>query len=142
MAVLEKKGVNPVVAVIANWFVLGILGYILLGQTSKSIKFLITGIIGSICCVIPGMIIGILGLVDVYQVAVAVENGEEVDEHEYKNALLFKICKIIDKDAICKAAGADGDLAAAASATVADVEGAVSEEPAAEAPAEEEKPEA
>ena len=102
MAKLENKQVNPVVAVIANWFILGILGYILLGQTSKSIKVLIATLIGTVLCCIPGVVISLLGLIDVYQVATAVAQGEVVDENEYKVELLYKICKIVDKEAVFK----------------------------------------
>ena len=102
MAKLENKQVNPVVALAATWLVLGILGYILLGQTSKSIKVLITATLASFLCVIPGIIVGICSLVDVFQVATAVAQGEEVDEHEYKVELLYKFCKIIDKSAVFK----------------------------------------
>ena len=103
MAKLENKGVDPVLALVANWLVFGILGYILIGQTNKGIKVLITIIVGLICCYIPGVILAILGLVDVYQVAKAVKDGEEIDEHEYKMPLLYKFAKIFDKEAICKA---------------------------------------
>ena len=102
MAKLENKQVNPILALVANWLVLGILGYILLGQTSKSIKVLITTLIGTVLCCIPGIVISVLSLIDVYQVAVAVAQGEEVDENEYKVELLYKLCKIVDKDAVFK----------------------------------------
>ena len=102
MAKLENKQVNPIVALVANWFVFGILGYMMLGQTSKSIKVLITSILATCLCVIPGIIVGVCSLIDVFQVATAVAQGEEVDEHEYKVELLYKFCKIIDKQAVFK----------------------------------------
>ena len=102
MAKLENKQVNPIAARAANGLVFGILGYILLGQTSKAIKVLITTILASFLCVIPGIIVGICSLVDVFQVATAVAQGDEVDEHEYKVELLDKFCKIIDKSAVFK----------------------------------------
>ena len=58
--------------------------------------------IGSCLCVFPGIVLAVLGLVDVYQVAVAVEAGEEVDENEYKMELLYKVVKLIHKDAVFK----------------------------------------
>ena len=102
MANLEKKGIDPILAAVANWFVISILGYVLIGQTDKGIKVMLAVLIGSCCCILPGTVIAILGIIDVYQVALAVQNDEEVDEHEYKNELLYKIVKMIDKDAICK----------------------------------------
>ncbi len=104
MAKLEKKGVDPVLAAVANWFVFSILGYILIGQTSKGVKVLITIIVGLVCCWLPGVILAILAAVDVYQVAKAVNEGEEIDEHEYMVPMLYKFAKIFDKEAICKAA--------------------------------------
>lgn len=102
MANLEKKGIDPMLAGLANWFGISILGYVLIGQTDKGIKVMIAVLIGSLCCILPGTIIAILGIIDVYQVALAVQNDEEVDEHEYKNELLYKIVKMLDKEAICK----------------------------------------
>lgn len=107
MANLEKKGIDPVLAAVANWFGISILGYVLVGQTDKGIKVLIAVLIGSLCCGIPGTILAILGIIDVYQVALAVKNDEEVDEHEYKNELLYKVVKMLDKEAICKTVPAD-----------------------------------
>ena len=39
---------------------------------------------------------------NVNQVAAAVAQGEVVDENEYKVELLYKICKIVDKEAVFK----------------------------------------
>lgn len=109
MANVENKKTSPVIALVANWLVFGILGYILIGQTNKGIKVLIAAIIGSILCVLPGLVVAILGLVDVFQTAKAIESGEEVDENEYKNELLYKIVKNLHKEAIFKGASAGGD---------------------------------
>ena len=100
MATLENKNVNPVVAVIANGFVLGILGYALIGQTNKGIMVLLATLIGTLLCGLPGIIVMILGLVDVFEVATAIQKGEKIDEHEYKNEMLYKIVKMLHKDAI------------------------------------------
>lgn len=62
----------------------------------------IAWLIGSALCCVPGWIVLILGLIDVYMVADAVQRGEAVDENEYKNELLYKVCKIFDKQAIFK----------------------------------------
>jgi hypothetical protein len=102
MANLENKKIHPILAVILNWVVLGILGYILLGQTSKSLYILAATMIGLVLCVLPGTVIGILALIDVYMVADAVKRGEEVDENEYKIGMLHSICKMIHKDAVFK----------------------------------------
>ena len=61
-----------------------------------------------ICCIalLPlfglGLLLGVLAAVDVYKVAEAVSKGEEIDEHEYKMEILYKIVKIIHKDAVFK----------------------------------------
>ncbi|PCJ59741.1 MAG: hypothetical protein COA79_10065 [Planctomycetota bacterium] len=113
MAKVENKNVSPVVALIANWFVFGILGYYMIGQTNKGIMVVVATMIGSILCVLPGMVIALLALMDVFQTAQAIEKGEDVDENEYKNGLLFKIVKIIHKDAIFNdgSASSSGDSA-------------------------------
>ena len=100
MAALENKQVEPVVAVLANWFVMGFLGYVLLGQTNKGVMVMLCAFIGSMICLLPGMLVAILGLMDVHAVATAVKAGEVVDENEYKNKTLYGIAKIIHKDAV------------------------------------------
>ncbi len=102
MAQLENKNIHPVLAVILNWFVLCILGYILIGQTNKSLFVFAAIFIGTCLCAVPGIIVFVLSLVDVYMVAEAVKNGEAIDENEYKMEMLYKICKMIHKDAVFK----------------------------------------
>ena len=102
MANVENKKINPIVALIANWFVFSFLGYFLIGQTNKGVMVAVCVLIGSFLCFLPGIVIAILALIDVFQTAQAIEKGEEIDEHQYKNELLFKIVKIIHKDAVFK----------------------------------------
>jgi len=99
MAALENKNVNPVVAALATWFI-GFLGFMMLGQAKKGWLVLATVVIASMLCCIPGWIVAILATMDAYAVAKAVEAGETVDEHEYKTELLYKVCKILHKEAI------------------------------------------
>ncbi|MFH1377712.1 MAG: hypothetical protein ABIH86_03065 [Planctomycetota bacterium] len=100
MAKIEKKGTSPVVAALANFCCFGILGYILLGQASKGIMVLIVSIVLNLIGV--GWIVALLGVYDAYLVAGAIEKGEEVDENEYKFELLYKLMKVVHKDAIFK----------------------------------------
>lgn len=104
MTMISKPDANPVVAAIVSYFVFGV-GHIMNGQTSKWIMTLVMTIIGSILCVLPGFIIAILSIVDTYQTATRLKNGESIPENEYSNAALYKICKIIDKKATCSSAG-------------------------------------
>jgi len=102
MAMISKPDANPIAAALLTWFVFGIGHIIINGQTNKWVMTLIATIIGSILCVLPGIVIGILSVVDSYQTADRLSKGETIDENEYSNALLYKICKIIDKKATCK----------------------------------------
>ena len=101
MAQLQNKNMNPAVALLLNWLFPG-LGHIMLGQKQKGIWIMAGSFIGVFLCCLPGLIIIILGYIDVYQVAVAVRQGAVVDENEYKQELLYKICKLVDKQAIYK----------------------------------------
>ena len=103
MATLENKGTSPIVAALANFCCFGVLGYILLGQTSKGIMvFVVTAVLSFLGI---GFIVAILALIDVYQVAEAIQNGEQIDENEYKFELLHSLMKIVHKDAVFKAIG-------------------------------------
>ncbi len=100
MATLEKKDVNPVVILLANFCCLGGLGYILMGQTTKAIYTFILFVI--LVWVGIGAIVGILATIDGYQTAQALAAGEEVDENEYKLEIYYKLISILDKNAIYK----------------------------------------
>lgn len=105
MAMISKPDANPIAAALLTWFILGIGHIVINGQTNKWIMTLIATLIGTILCVLPGIVVGILSVVDSYQTAVRLSKGESIEENEYSNALLYKVCKIIDKKATCKAAG-------------------------------------
>lgn len=99
---ISKPDANPILALILTWFVFGLGHMIINGQTSKWIWILVMTFIGSLLCGIPGMIIGIMSIVDAYQTAVRLKSGETIAQNEYSFPLLFKICKILDKKATCK----------------------------------------
>ncbi len=104
MNTIKKPDANPIAAALLTWFILGIGHIVINGQTKKWVITLVATLIGSFLCVIPGIIIGILSVVDSYQTADRLRKGEEIPENEYSNAMLFKICKILDKTATCTSA--------------------------------------
>lgn len=99
---ISKPDANPVVALILTWFVFGLGHMIVNGQTNKWIWTLVMSVVGSFLCVIPGLLISILSVIDAYQTAVRLKNGETIGQNEYSFPLLYKICKILDKNATCK----------------------------------------
>jgi hypothetical protein len=99
---ISKPDANPLIAAVLTWFVFGLGHMITNGQTNKWIWTLVMTFIGSLLCVIPGIIIGIISVVDAYQTAVRLKGGETIPQNEYSSPLLFKICKILDKNATCK----------------------------------------
>ncbi len=101
---IKKPDANPVVALLLTWFIFG-LGHLLInGQQRKWLFTLIAGIIGSFLCVLPGLVIGVLSIIDSYQTAERLQKGEEIGENEYTQPLLFKIMKLVDKEATCSKA--------------------------------------
>ncbi len=105
MSTVSKPNANPIVSGLLSFFVFA-LGHVLInGQTNKWVIVLILTIVGSFACGLPGIIINILGAIDSYQTAERLKAGETIGENEYSNELLYKICKIVDKKATCKAAG-------------------------------------
>ncbi len=98
---IKKPDANPVVALLLTWFIFN-LGHLLInGQQRKFIYTLVAIIIGYVLCVLPGMVIAILSIIDAYQTAVRLQKGEEIGENEYTLPLLYKIIKIADKEATC-----------------------------------------
>lgn len=101
MPTISKPGANPIAAALLTWFVLGIGHIVINGQSKKWVITLVATIIGSILCVLPGIVIGILSVIDSYQTAERLQKGEEIPENEYSNAMLYKVCKMLDKSATC-----------------------------------------
>ncbi len=99
MKEIRNPDANPIVAVILNIFVLPGLGSMFIGQTHKGLMELVCVFLGFCLCCIPGVLVTILSHIDAYQCAAALKNGETLGENEYKQELLYKIVKMIDKSA-------------------------------------------
>ena len=104
MSTIQKPDANPIVAALLTAFVFGTGHYFINGQQRKWLFTLLAGVLGSILCCIPGMVIGILSIVDSYQTAERLQAGETIPENEYTSPLLFKAVRIIDKTATCSRA--------------------------------------
>ena len=99
---IRKPDANPIVAALLT-LILG-LGHLLInGQQRKWIFTLVATFVGSFCCVLPGLVIGILSIIEAYQTAERLQKGEEIGENEYCQPLLFKIISLVDKEATLKA---------------------------------------
>ena len=99
MTTISKPDANPIAAAILTWFVFGIGHIVINGQTNKWIWTIVVTFIGSFLCVLPGIVLAILSVVDSYKTAERLKAGESIPENEYSNALLYKVCKIFDKKA-------------------------------------------
>src|SRR4029079_11236630 len=97
---IQKPDANPIVAALLTWFVLGTGHWLINGQQRKWIMILVSSLIGSILCCLPGIVIGVLSIIDAYKTAEKLKSGKEIDENEYSVELLYKIVKFIHKDAI------------------------------------------
>lgn len=105
MADITKPDANPVVAALLTLFVLNLGHLIVNGQQRKWIYTLVVGFVASIVtCGLLGIVMVILNTLEAYQTAERLQKGETIGENEYTNATLFKIMKIVDKTATCKAA--------------------------------------
>ena len=98
---ITKPDANPVLAALLTWLVFGIGHMVINGQQRKWLFTLIATFEGSILCVLPGLVIGILSIIDAYQTAERLKGGETIPEDEYSMPLLFKIIKMVDKEATC-----------------------------------------
>jgi len=98
---ISKPDANPIVSALLTAFVLGT-GHVLInGQQRKWLYTLGAGLIGSILCCLPGMLVGILSIIDSYHTAQRLQAGEAIGENEYTQPMLFKIVSYIDKTATC-----------------------------------------
>jgi hypothetical protein len=101
---IQKPDANPIVAALLTAFVF-MLGHLIInGQQRKWLFNLLANIIGTILCCIPGLVVFVLSVIDSYQTAERLQQGEAIGENEYSQPLLYKIVKIIDKTATCSRA--------------------------------------
>jgi hypothetical protein len=99
---ISKPDANPAVALLLTAFVLGIGHLVVNGQQRKWIYTLLGSLVGTCACLIPGIVISILSVVDAYQTALRLQAGEAIGENEYTYAPLFKIISYVDKEATCR----------------------------------------
>ncbi len=104
MTQISKPDANPIAAALLTWFVFGIGHVVINGQTNKWLFTLVLTIVGSFLCVLPGLVVGVLSVIDSYQTAERLKSGESIGENEYSNEMLYKICKLVDKKATFKGA--------------------------------------
>ncbi len=97
---ITKPDANPVVALLLTWFVLGIGHLVVNGQQRKWLMTLVASFIGTLLCCVPGMVVSILSIIDAFKTAEKLKAGKSIDENEYSVELLYKIVKIIDKEAV------------------------------------------
>ena len=97
---ITKPDANPVVALLLTWFVFCIGHLVVNGQQRKWIMNLVVVLVGYILCCLPGVVIGILSVIDAYKTAEKLKAGKSIDENEYSVELLYKIVKIFDKQAV------------------------------------------
>lgn len=104
MSTISKPDANPVLAALLTWLLLGTGHLFINGQQRKWMFTLIAAIVGSILCLLPGVVVSILSIIDAYQTAERLKNGEAIPENEYSQPMLFKIISMIDKTATCSKA--------------------------------------
>jgi hypothetical protein len=109
---ISKTGINPLLATILA--IVCRTGPVYNGQTSKWAVLMLVEIVGYLLCVVPGVFIWILVIIDSYQTAERLKSGESIPENEYSLPLLYSIVRIIDATATCSrdqsgVSKADGD---------------------------------
>ena len=98
---ISKPDANPVVALVLTAFVFGLGHVIVNGQTNKWVWILVTSMVGSVLCCIPGFVVHTEHLRCIQDGRKA-QKRRTIEQNEYSLPLLYKMCKILDKKATCK----------------------------------------
>jgi hypothetical protein len=96
---ISKPGANPILALFTGIFFAT--GHVYNGQVSKWAVVLAIEGVGWLLCILPGLFIRVLSVIDAYMIAARLEKGESIPENEYSFTLLYHIAKVIDKTATC-----------------------------------------
>jgi len=72
---------DPLIAALLSFLLLGGVGQIYLGQTTKGIVILVAALLLS--CVGIGVVVWIIGIIDAYQIATMLKNGQAVGDWQF-----------------------------------------------------------
>ncbi len=72
---------DPIIALVLSLLLLGGAGQIYLGQTTKGIVIIVATLVLS--CIGIGFILWIVGIIDAYQIATTLKNGQAVGEWQF-----------------------------------------------------------
>jgi hypothetical protein len=98
---IQKPDANPIVAALLTWFLLGTGHWLINGQQRKWIFILVSSLVWSLACCLPGIVVSVLSIIDAYKTAERLQKGETIGENEYTMPLLFKMVRFFDKTATC-----------------------------------------
>lgn len=85
---IQKPDTNPVIIAVANWLVLGALGYYLIGQEKKAmLAAVITLVVSVVSCGILAIVPVVLFAYDGYLLGQKLQSGQAIGKNE--NALDF-----------------------------------------------------
>jgi hypothetical protein len=101
---ITKPSANPILAAACS--VLYGMGALYNGQTQKWPVLALLMAIGWMLCILPGIFLWVLGIIDAYQTAQRLASGESIPENEYSMPLLYKMIAVVDKTATCSRAQA------------------------------------
>jgi hypothetical protein len=76
---------DPILVLILNLLVAGGVGYIIMGQKTKGIVFIVVWLVGLIACGVPSGIVAILGAIDGYLQAQQLQQGHPVGQWTWFN---------------------------------------------------------
>ena len=95
---IQKPDANPIIAALLTWLLFGTGHYFINGQQRKWLYTLVAGLAGSILCCLPGIVIGVLSIIDSYQTAERLKNGIPLPDDTWASLL-----------SVARAVGIDGN---------------------------------
>ncbi|HKC13502.1 MAG TPA: hypothetical protein VKI41_15860, partial [Vicinamibacteria bacterium] len=98
---IHKPDANPILALVLSVLLVGLGHLVPNGQQRKFLFNLLATLAGTCACILPGLVIAVLSIVDSYQTAQRLQNGETIPENEYTFVPFFKVMSMIDKTATC-----------------------------------------
>jgi len=96
---ISKPGANPILAAACS-FLWGF-GNLYNGQMTKYAVVVLLMWVGLMICLLPGVFIWVLNIIDSYMTAQRLAAGETLPENEYSLSLLYSIARIVDSTATC-----------------------------------------
>ena len=69
-------------------------------QPSKAVVFLVLTLLGTACCVLPGLLVTLLSVLEAYRSAARLATGQTLHPKGYCVSLAYRLARLVDNEVV------------------------------------------